>query len=118
MKLPTQPLCIGARITGEPVMLDSDERRRHLYLVGQTGTGKSTLLLNLIWQDLLAGDGLALLDPHGDLPRTCSSAPTSAISTTEPRRNAGLCADLNLTPEVREDHARPHRDVDHGIEER
>jgi ABC-type ATPase involved in cell division len=47
-------------------MLDSDERRRHLYLVGQTGTGKSTLLLNLIWQDLLAGDGLALLDPHGE----------------------------------------------------
>ena len=48
-------------------MLDAEERRRHLYVVGQTGTGKSTLLLNLIAQDLAAGAGLALLDPHGDL---------------------------------------------------
>ena len=48
-------------------MLDADERCRHLYVVGQTGTGKSTLLLNLIAQDLAAGAGLALLDPHGDL---------------------------------------------------
>ncbi len=48
-------------------MLAAEERRRHLYVVGQTGTGKSTLLLNLIDQDLAAGEGLALLDPHGDL---------------------------------------------------
>jgi hypothetical protein len=48
-------------------MLDPEERRRHLYIVGQTGTGKSTLLLNLIRQDLVAGEGVALLDPHGDL---------------------------------------------------
>jgi hypothetical protein len=60
-------LCIGARISGEPVILDHDERRRHLHIVGQTGTGKSTLLLNLIRQDLAAGAGIALLDPHGDL---------------------------------------------------
>src|SRR5436309_13447610 len=61
-------LCIGARTsTGEFVMLAPEERRRHLYIVGQTGTGKSTLLLNLIAQDLAAGEGLALLDPHGDL---------------------------------------------------
>src|SRR5207253_7136882 len=61
-------LCIGARTsTGEFVMLAPEERRRHLYIVGQTGTGKSTLLLNLIAQDLAAGAGLALLDPHGDL---------------------------------------------------
>jgi hypothetical protein len=62
-----QEFCIGARISGEPVMLELDERRRHLYIVGQTGTGKSTLLLNLIAQDLAAGEGVALLDPHGDL---------------------------------------------------
>jgi hypothetical protein len=67
MTLSTQQLCIGARISGEPVMLDPQERRRHLYVIGQTGTGKSTLLLNLIRQDLMAGEGLALLDPHGDL---------------------------------------------------
>ena len=67
MTLQPQQLCIGARTSGEPVMLDSEERRRHLYIVGQTGTGKSTLLLNLIRQDLVAGEGIALLDPHGDL---------------------------------------------------
>ena len=67
MTTPHQQLCIGVRISGEPVMLDAEERRRHLYLVGQTGTGKSTVLLNLIRQDLIAGEGLALLDPHGDL---------------------------------------------------
>lgn len=58
---------IGASTRGERIVLDSAERRRHLYVVGQTGTGKSTLLLNLIAQDLIAGEGLALLDPHGDL---------------------------------------------------
>jgi hypothetical protein len=60
-------LNIGAQPSGGLVMLDPEERRRHLYIVGQTGTGKSTLLLNLIRQDLIAGEGLALLDPHGDL---------------------------------------------------
>ncbi|MBV9858884.1 MAG: type IV secretion system DNA-binding domain-containing protein [Alphaproteobacteria bacterium] len=60
-------LCLGARISGEIATLDPEERRRHLYILGQTGTGKSTLLLNLITQDLAAGAGLALLDPHGDL---------------------------------------------------
>jgi type IV secretory pathway TraG/TraD family ATPase VirD4 len=63
-----QPVRLGAHIvSGESVMLAAEERRRHLYIVGQTGTGKSTLLLNLIEQDLAAGEGLALLDPHGDL---------------------------------------------------
>jgi hypothetical protein len=62
-----QELRLGARITGDVVMLRPEERRRHLYIVGQTGTGKSTLLLNLIAQDIAGGEGLALLDPHGDL---------------------------------------------------
>ena len=43
------------------------DRRSHLYVIGKTGTGKSTLLENLIQQDIDAGEGLALLDPHGDL---------------------------------------------------
>ena len=62
-----QELYLGARSSGGAVMLAAEERQRHLYIVGQTGTGKSTLLLNLIAQDLAAGAGLALLDPHGDL---------------------------------------------------
>ena len=43
------------------------DRRAHTYLIGKTGTGKSTLLENLARQDIDAGNGLALLDPHGDL---------------------------------------------------
>lgn len=43
------------------------DRFRHLYVVGQTGTGKSTLLRHLLSQDIGAGEGCALLDPHGDL---------------------------------------------------
>jgi len=43
------------------------DRRAHMYLIGKTGTGKSTLLETMICQDMNAGQGLALLDPHGDL---------------------------------------------------
>lgn len=43
------------------------DRRFHMYAVGKTGTGKSTLLKNLVLQDVAAGRGLCLLDPHGDL---------------------------------------------------
>jgi energy-coupling factor transporter ATP-binding protein EcfA2 len=43
------------------------DRRAHMYLIGKTGTGKSTLLETMIRQDIDSGQGLALLDPHGDL---------------------------------------------------
>jgi hypothetical protein len=43
------------------------DRRAHVYIIGQTGTGKSTLLETMLVQDLAAGEGVALLDPHGDL---------------------------------------------------
>lgn len=43
------------------------DRLHHMYIIGQTGTGKSTLLLNLMRQDLAHGNGFCLLDPHGDL---------------------------------------------------
>lgn len=49
------------------VTLSTEQRLRHAYIVGATGTGKSTLLLNLIIQDINNGLGLAVLDPHGDL---------------------------------------------------
>ena len=45
------------------------DRLSHLYIVGQTGTGKSTLLGNLVRQDAAAGRGYCLIDPHGDLAR-------------------------------------------------
>ena len=43
------------------------ERRRHIYIVGKTGTGKSTLIANMVIDDLKKGKGLAVIDPHGDL---------------------------------------------------
>jgi len=43
------------------------DRRAHMYIVGKTGTGKSTLLETMLVQDLTAGEGCAVLDPHGDL---------------------------------------------------
>jgi hypothetical protein len=43
------------------------DRRSHMYIIGKTGTGKSTLLETMVLHDIAAGAGLALLDPHGDL---------------------------------------------------
>jgi len=50
-----------------PVRLTTEQRVRHIHMIGASGTGKSTLLYNLIRQDIENGEGLAVLDPHGDL---------------------------------------------------
>ncbi len=50
-----------------PVTLSAEQRSQHCYMIGASGTGKSTLLLNLILQDIERGEGVAVLDPHGDL---------------------------------------------------
>lgn len=47
--------------------LTQDERRRHMYVLGATGTGKTTMLLSMIKQDIENNKGLCLIDPHGDL---------------------------------------------------
>lgn len=47
--------------------LNIEQRLRHIHIIGKTGTGKSTLLVNMIKQDIEAGRGIAVLDPHGDL---------------------------------------------------
>ncbi len=50
-----------------PVYVDLDDRRRHLYIIGKSGTGKSQLLKSLSLQDIEAGRGVCVIDPHGDL---------------------------------------------------
>lgn len=55
----------------------SADRLRHLAIVGKTGMGKSTLLLNLVSSDIAAGKGVCLIDPHGDL--------SEAVAATVPR---------------------------------
>ena len=70
MTLPPRPIEIGQRsFYGIPQSfgLGVSDRRHHLYCIGKTGTGKSTMLRNLILQDILAGNGVGVVDPHGDL---------------------------------------------------
>lgn len=54
------------RGTKKPIRLSANDRRRHTYIIGQTGTGKSVLLENLAFQDMMDGKGFAFVDPHGD----------------------------------------------------
>ncbi|HBB36400.1 MAG: hypothetical protein UX02_C0004G0027 [Candidatus Moranbacteria bacterium GW2011_GWC1_45_18] len=44
-----------------------DDRRRHFYIIGQTGTGKSTMIQEMVKQDIKNGEGVCVIDPHGDL---------------------------------------------------
>ena len=53
-----------------PIGLTAEERERHVYIIGGTGNGKTTMLLYAIVQDINNGKGLAVLDPHGDLAET------------------------------------------------
>ena len=50
-----------------PLAIDGSARKQHIYMLGGTGTGKSTLMLNMIAQDMKAGRAVILIDPHGDL---------------------------------------------------
>lgn len=54
------------RGTKKQIRLGTVDRRRHSYIIGQTGTGKSKLMENLALQDMLDGKGFAFIDPHGD----------------------------------------------------
>lgn len=47
--------------------IKTDDRRRHMYIIGKTGMGKTTMLENMIISDILAGYGVCLIDPHGEL---------------------------------------------------
>ena len=64
---PIDGVLIGTDIeTNQPLHILTPLRGRHLYLIGKTRTGKTTLIKNLIIQDMEAGHGLCMIDPHGD----------------------------------------------------
>jgi hypothetical protein len=67
--MPEDGLLLGYNLfrgAKKPIRLAVGDRQRHMYAVGQTGTGKSTFLENLALQDMLNGNGFAFVDPHGD----------------------------------------------------
>ncbi len=69
-ELPKSGTLIGKsffRNEKKPVYITEDDRRRHIYIVGQTGTGKSTLITNMVVEDIQQGKGVAVIDPHGSL---------------------------------------------------
>jgi len=51
----------------QPVYIDTEARMRHCFILGQTGTGKTSLMESMILQDIKAGKGVAVIDPHGDM---------------------------------------------------
>jgi len=67
--VPDSGLLLGYNVfrgVKKPIRLDIMDRQRHMYVVGQTGVGKSVFLENLAFQDMLNGNGFAFVDPHGD----------------------------------------------------
>ncbi len=70
--MPTEGIMLGyntyAGIKKEvKIMTDNDDRMRHMYVIGQTGSWKSTLLKKAIQEDIRLGNGFCVIDPHGDL---------------------------------------------------
>jgi hypothetical protein len=66
------------RGTETKVYMAAEDRLRHLYVIGQTGVGKTTLLKNMIAQDIAAGEGVCMIDPHGsDIQDILSVIPKS-----------------------------------------
>jgi Type IV secretion-system coupling protein DNA-binding domain len=64
---PEYPPIIARTSLGGGIALSREERERHVYIVGKSGSGKSTTLFNLAMHDIMAGEGAAVIDPHGDL---------------------------------------------------
>ena len=70
--MPTEGILLGyntyAGIKKEVrIKTDTDDRFRHMYIIGQTGSGKSTLMYTAMLEDIKAGNGFCAMDPHGDL---------------------------------------------------
>jgi hypothetical protein len=62
----TPPVYLGTHhVWGTPITIADDDRRRHLYIIGRPGAGKSRLMENLFLQDVYAGGGAGFIDPHG-----------------------------------------------------
>ncbi len=68
LDLPREGLLLGTNVhrnVQTEIRMQEEDRLRHFYCIGQTGTGKSTLLKNMIIQDIKMGNGVCMIDPHG-----------------------------------------------------
>jgi hypothetical protein len=103
-----KPVAIATTAGQAPVVFSREERERHLYIVGKSGSGKSTFPFNLAMGDIPAGEGVAVIDPHGDLALDILDAiPRSRINdvcyldVTDDERPVGLNPITRITPERR-----------------
>lgn len=68
--LPKEGIVLGKNIyrgIENIIRIKDDDRRRHIYCIGKTGTGKTTWMQNMALQDIIAGNGVCVIDPHGDM---------------------------------------------------
>jgi DNA helicase HerA-like ATPase len=76
-----QIIPIATTSHGEGVVFSREERERHVWIVGKSGSGKSTFLFNLAMSDVVTGEGVTIIDPHGDLAEDILDAiPRSRIN--------------------------------------
>jgi len=81
-QVPTEGLYLGMstyRGIKRPVYISDDDRRRHVYMVGKTGTGKSEFLKELILQDIKAGKGVCFIDPHDTIEKILPLIPPERV---------------------------------------
>ncbi|MBI2475753.1 MAG: TraM recognition domain-containing protein [Candidatus Taylorbacteria bacterium] len=81
LDLPQEGILLGVnrhRAVDTKIYMTKEDRLRHFYCLGQTGTGKTTLLKNMIVQDIVNGEGVCFIDPHGgDVQDILASVPAS-----------------------------------------
>lgn len=72
--MPSEGIILGKNVFRNKetiIRMKQTDRRRHMYEIGQTGTGKSVFMQSLAKQDIEAGRGLCIIDPHGELAEAC-----------------------------------------------
>ena len=77
-QIPRQGLYLGRNVyrgVSRPIYISDEDRLRHIYIIGKTGTGKSELLRDMILQDIRAGKGVCFIDPHDTVEKVLEMIP-------------------------------------------